>query len=61
MPQSFSLELIPSCCGLIGDVLHFFIAVALLFVVLSTFFRPWITSEKGKSITDFVEYRGPML
>ena len=61
MPQSFLLDLIPSGCGVIEDVLHLFIAVALLFVVLSTFFRPWITSEKGKSITNFVEYRGPML
>jgi voltage-gated potassium channel Kch len=61
MPQSFLFALFDCGFGLIGDVLHFFIAIALLFLVLSTFLRPVITSESGKRITKLVEYRGPIL
>lgn len=61
MPQLSLFALLPCGLELIGDLLHLSIAVALVFVVLSTFLRPMITSQKGKKFTDFVEHRGPML
>ena len=55
------LLLASSDCNLIGEILHFFTAIALIFIVGSTFFRPFITSRLGKSITKVAEYRGSIL
>ncbi len=61
MPQSFLLELIPSCSGVIGDVLHFFIAVALVFVVVSSYIRPMLSSQIRHRLRIVAENRGSML
>lgn len=61
MPQSFLLELIPSCSGLIGDVLHFFIAAALVFVVVSSYIRPMLSSQIRHRLRIVAENRGSML